>query len=89
MSENISTIELVNMMGMFFKIMPYTNHIITDMVAKVNISSEISAADLVRQVLITCGKKVMDEIIPAVMPKRSSAVMMMCRFDDMQMCKCF
>lgn len=75
MSENISTIELVKMIGMFFRIMPYTSQIITDIVAKVNISNEMSDADLVRQVLITCGKKVIEEIQPAVIPKRSSAVM--------------
>jgi hypothetical protein len=73
-SENKSTMLLVKMMGMFIKIMPYTSHIITEMVAKVNISSEISAADLLFQVLITCGKKVMEEMHPAVMPNMSMAV---------------
>jgi hypothetical protein len=51
--------------------MPYTSHIITEMVAKVNISREMSAADLVFHVLITCGRKVMDEMHPAVIPKMS------------------
>ena len=73
-SENRSTMLLVKIIGMFIRIMPYTSHMITEMVAKVNISSEISAADLVFQVLMTCGKKVMEEIHPAVMPKMSIAV---------------
>ena len=73
-SENRSTMLLVKIMGMFIKIMPYTSHIITEMVAKVNISSEISAADLVFHVLMTCGKKVTEEMHPAVMPNMSMAV---------------
>lgn len=74
-SEKSSTILLVKIMGMLLRIMPYTSHMITEMVAKVNISSEISAADLVFQVLITCGKNVTDEMHPAFMPNRSMAVM--------------
>lgn len=48
---------------------------ITDRVAKVNMSSEMSSADLVLQVLMTCGINVMPEIVPAVSPKTSSASM--------------
>ena len=66
---------LVKIMGTFCRIMPYTSHMITEMVANVNISSEISAADLVFHVLITCGRKVMEEMHPAVMPKMSIDVM--------------
>ena len=75
MSENNSTMLLVKMMGTFCRMMPYTSHIMTEMVAKVNISSEMSAADLVFHVLITCGRKVMEEMQPAVIPNRSSEVM--------------
>lgn len=57
------------MIGTSSKIMPYTSHIITDMVANVNISSEMSSADFVFQVLMTCGKKVMAEMLPAAIPK--------------------
>ena len=42
---------------------------ITDMVAKANMSNEMSEADLVFQVLMTCGKKVMAEMLPAAIPK--------------------
>jgi hypothetical protein len=42
---------------------------ITEMVANANMSNEISAADFVFQVLITCGKKVMAEILPAAIPR--------------------
>jgi hypothetical protein len=41
---------------------------ITLMVAKANMSSDISPADFVFHVLITCGKKVMAEILPAAIP---------------------
>jgi hypothetical protein len=44
------------------------------MVAKVNISNETSSADFDFHVLMTCGKKVIAEIHPAVIPKMSSAV---------------
>ena len=44
------------------------SHMITEMVAKANINSDISDADFVFQVLITCGKKVMAEILPAAIP---------------------
>ena len=57
------------MIGMSFKIMPYMSHIITEMVAKANISSDISEADFVFQVLITCGKNVIAEMLPAAMPR--------------------
>jgi hypothetical protein len=36
----------------------------------------MSSADLVFHVFITCGKKVMEEIQPAVIPRTSSAVML-------------
>jgi hypothetical protein len=84
-SENKSTMLLVKMIGMFFKMIPYTSHMITEMVAKVNISNEISAADLVFHVLMTCGKKVMEEIHPAVMPKISMAVII--KFKRMKIAK--
>ena len=48
---------------------------ITEIVAKANISSEISAADFVLHVFITCGKKVMAEIEPAAIPKICKEVM--------------
>lgn len=54
---------------------PYTSHMITERVANVNMSSEISAADFVFHVLMTCGKNVMEEMHPAVMPSMSIAVM--------------
>ncbi len=73
-NENRSTMLLVKIMGMFIRIIPYTSHMITEIVANVNISSEMSAADFVFQVLITCGRKVMEEMHPAVMPSRSMAV---------------
>jgi hypothetical protein len=73
-SEKNNTMLLVKMMGMFCKIMPYTSHMMTEMVANVNISREISAADLVFQVLMTCGRNVMEEMHPAVIPKMSIAV---------------
>jgi hypothetical protein len=47
----------------------------TLIVANVNISSEISLADFDCHVLITCGKKVMEEINPADIPKISIAFM--------------
>lgn len=73
-SENKSTMLLVKMIGIFSKMIPYTSHMITEIVANVNISNEISAADLVFQVFMTCGRKVIEEIHPAVMPKISMAV---------------
>lgn len=63
------------MIGMSFKIIPYTNHIITDSVAKAKVSSEMSAADFVFHVLITCGRNVMAEMLPAAMPKSCKEVM--------------
>ncbi len=51
------------------------SHIMTLIVANVNISSEISLADFDCHVLITCGKKVTDEINPADIPKISIAFM--------------
>jgi hypothetical protein len=75
-SEKNNTMLLVKIMGTFCRMMPYTSHMITDMVAKVNISKEMSSADLVFHVFITCGKKVMEEIQPAVIPRTSSAVML-------------
>ncbi len=65
---------LVKMMGTFIRMMPYASHMTTEMVAKVNISSEISAADFVFHVLMTWGKKVIEEMHPAVMPSMSMAV---------------
>ncbi len=65
---------LVKIMGTFCRMIPYTSHMITEIVAKVNMRSDMSAADFVFQVFITCGKKVMEEIHPAVMPRRSNAV---------------
>ena len=53
---------------------PYTSHIITEMVANANIINEISEADFVFQVLITWGKNVMAEMLPAAMPKSCIAV---------------
>ncbi len=47
----------------------------TLIVANVNISNDISLADFDFHVLITCGKKVMDEINPADIPKISIAFM--------------
>jgi hypothetical protein len=85
--EKNNTIELVKMMGTFFNIIPYTSQIITDIVAKVNMSSEISSADLVRQVLITCGKNVMEEMQPAVIPKRSNAVILKSIWCEIKACE--
>ena len=56
------------MIGISRRIMPYTNHIMTLIVANVNISKDMSPADFVFQVLMTCGKKVMAEMLPAAMP---------------------
>jgi hypothetical protein len=39
------------------------------MVAKANIRSDISEADFVFHVLITWGKKVMAEMLPAAIPR--------------------
>ena len=75
-TEKISTMLLVKMIGMFPKIMPYTSHIITDMVAKVNMSKEMSAADFVFHVLTTWGRKVIPEIQPAISPSISIGVML-------------
>jgi hypothetical protein len=47
---------------------------ITLIVANVNISMDISPADLVFQVFITCGRKVIAVILPAVIPRISIAV---------------
>ena len=49
----------------------------TDIVAKANIISEMSEADLVFHVLITCGKKVIAEMLPAAIPKICMEVIMM------------
>jgi hypothetical protein len=68
-SEQINTRLLVYMMGMSFKMIPYTSHMITEMVAKANISKEMSEADFVFQVFITCGRKVMAEMLPAAIPR--------------------
>ena len=57
----------------------------TEMVAKVNMSKEISSADLLFQVLMTWGKKVMAEILPAVMPK--SCIEVISSDADLRMCK--
>ena len=48
---------------------------ITLRVANKNINIEISLADFVRQVFITCGKNVIEEIVPAAMPNISIASM--------------
>lgn len=45
------------------------------MVAKANISSEISEADFDFQVFITCGKKVIAEMLPAAIPRSCIEVM--------------
>ncbi len=67
-------------MGISFKMIPYTSHIITETVAKANINKEISDADFVFHVLITCGKKVMAEMLPAAMPKSCIDVIIMCKY---------
>ena len=54
---------------------PYTNQAMTLAVASKNISKEISPADLDFHVFMTCGKKVSEEIVPAVYPKISVAFM--------------
>jgi hypothetical protein len=55
--------------------MPYTSHKITEMVAKVNMSRKIPAVDFAFHGLITCGRYVMEDIQPAVIPEISIAVM--------------
>ncbi|MCW3075221.1 MAG: hypothetical protein JWP69_2290 [Flaviaesturariibacter sp.] len=67
--EQTSTKLLVYMIGISRRIMPYTSHMITLMVANVNIRSEISPADLVFHVLMTCGRNVIAEMLPAAMPR--------------------
>jgi hypothetical protein len=57
------------MIGISISRIPYTSHMITLMVAKVNMSNEMSPADFVFHVLITWGKKVMAEILPAAIPR--------------------
>ena len=52
----------------------------TLIVANVNISNDIYLADFDFHVLITCGKKVMDEINPADIPKISVAFIANCLF---------
>jgi len=63
-------------MGTSPKIIPYTSHMITEIVAKANISNDISDADLVFHVLITCGRKVMAEMLPAAIPRSCIEVIM-------------
>ncbi len=41
----------------------------TERVANANISTEMSEADFVFHVFITCGKNVIAEMLPAAMPK--------------------
>ena len=72
-SDKIRIIAFVKMMGLFLSNNPYISHIMTLIVANVNISNEISLADFDCHVLITWGKKVMDEINPADIPKISIA----------------
>jgi hypothetical protein len=53
--------------------MPYANHIMTLSVTNKNIHKEISFAALVCQVFITCGKNVMEDMVPAAIPNISIA----------------
>ena len=55
--------------------MPYTSHNTTLVVANKNITSEISCADFVFQVLITCGKKTSEDMVPATYPRISIGCM--------------
>jgi len=80
--EKINIVALVKMMGLFLINMPYISHMMTLTVANVNMSKEISLADFDFHVLITCGKKVMDEINPADIPKISIAFMVSYLFSD-------
>jgi hypothetical protein len=45
---------------------PYISHNTTLVVANKNITSEISVADFVFQVLITCGKNTSEDMVPAI-----------------------
>lgn len=56
------------MMAPFFINTPYTSQRITLSVANKNMNIEISLADLVFHVLITCGKKTNVDIVPATYP---------------------
>jgi hypothetical protein len=70
-------------MGTSPRMIPYMSHMMTDMVANANIRSDISEADFVFHVLITCGKKVMAEILPAAIPRSCMEVI-----SSLQICRC-